>query len=338
MTSSHGVTDFKSDRLGRVVTQRSTSSAADDRDDTSGSPTEVTREFESRAPGKLANAARHFELVERSAQEWFHGARPLLAPVRVAPDDPHVLEVFEPPGYLPPVALLEAGFVDGVHNLRSALDALAIELAHVDGSVPNSEAAISFPIIPKKDSAEEQGKAWGQAKRSLRTVPAPIIDRLLALQTWSSPDTTTPEFLSTLTDIDNDDKHRFGVEVHTIPVLGPNARTVPLPEQASEDTWSRPWIRLSLSPPWSGEPTLLDLEDIIPFVSVRGRIGHLFDLQRALIADTNRCIRFIASGIWPPRPEFEWGMPDGPVLVPADLPNMRRVAAQLAWVPQGRDR
>lgn len=291
----------------------------------------MTVEFESRVPFKLATAARHFEDVERAAHVWFKEEGPFLAPSRRSAEDPNVLEIYAPSGYAPPVSRWEAGFVDGAHNLRAALDALAMELAHVDGMVPTEERDVTFPITPRKDSPDAQQAAWARVERSMPSISTSLIERLRALQTWSDPDTVTPDFLSVLSDIDNDDKHRFGVEVYTVPVLGPGVTVTPIAQGSGDELWAQPWVRFTLSPRPSGPPALVRLRDIVPFVTIRGRIGHLFDVQRALIADTDRYIAFILSGEWPPKPVIERLMPGIPVLEQAEIPNMRRVAAQRAW-------
>ncbi len=288
--------------------------------------------IQSRAILKVNAAAKHFEAVHRGAVEWVASRQPLLAPVRRSADAVNTIEIFEPQGYDPPVLGWESGFVDGVHNLRSALDALAMELAYVDGRVPSDESDISFPIVPTKATGEAQELAWQTAKttRALaETAPAQLMERIKAIQDWRHPETLTPSFLSVLASVDNDDKHRFGIEVWTMPSKLLQLRALPVPEDAPNTLWSKPWVELSLNMPAPAKPALVDLEDnILPLVSIRGQIGHLFDLQRCLLEDMKRCIEFISTGTWPPEPALELYAPDAPILADAGVPNMRRLAAQ----------
>lgn len=292
----------------------------------------VSVTIQSRALVKVNAAAKHFEAVHRNAVAWVTSRQPLLSPVRRSVDDINTIEMYEPEGYAPPVLDWESGFVDGVHNLRSGLDALAMELAHVDGRTPSQESQISFPIVPTAKTHHEQEAAWQQAKgtRALaETTPAELMDRIKAVQDWSQPETLTPSFLSVLAAVDNDDKHRFGIEVWTMPSKLFQLRALPVPNDAPDTLWSMPWVRLSLNIPAPEEPALVDLEDnIFPFVSIRGQIGHLFDLQRCLLEDTRRSIQFIATGAWPPKAALDLAAPGVPLLSDAEVPNMRRLAAQ----------
>ncbi len=224
--------------------------------------------IQSRALLKVNAAARHFETAHRGTIAWAASRQPLLAPVRRSADDINTIEIYEPEGYDPPVLDWESGFVDGVHNLRSALDALAMELAHVDGRAPSSESDISFPMVRTAATGAEQELAWQRATRALaETTPVELLERIKAIQDWNQPETLTPSYLSVLAAVDNDDKHRFGIEVWTMPSRLFQLHALPLPDDAPETLWSTPWVQLSLNMPAPERPALVDLEDnIYPLV------------------------------------------------------------------------
>lgn len=92
---------------------------------------------------------------------------------------------------------------DIFHNFRSALDALAWELAHLDDASPsaNHEKNIYFPIF----KAEEH---WARAVEGpLSSVPLDILDRLYAVQPFVA-DNVNEAILVILHDLDIADKHK----------------------------------------------------------------------------------------------------------------------------------
>jgi hypothetical protein len=92
---------------------------------------------------------------------------------------------------------------DFIHNVRAALDALAWDLAHLDGAVPSSSAEkrIYFPICQTE-------KAWiSQLKGPLSTVPRDMQKRLYVLQPFVY-ERPSQAIFAVLNDLDILDKHR----------------------------------------------------------------------------------------------------------------------------------
>jgi len=280
-------------------------------------------EIDSRALLKVSAAARHFAALEREAHKWFIEAGPFDVPIRTMPEDPSCVQICFPQSYNPPQADWESRFSDGAHNLRAALDILTIELAHITGVPPARERSVYFPILDSNGS-----KDWQASTKSLGTVPRSILKRMRDVQDDASPPLITPNYLETLSAIDNDDKHRFGVEIYTIPIYG-TAQTLFLVDESDDSLWIEPWLTLNFDSAAEIPAQVARLGDIMPFVSVRGRIGHLLDVQKALVDDTQRVVNYIATGEWPEQRTFERGLPSVDLLVSVAMPNLRRQAALL---------
>lgn len=121
--------------------------------------------------------------------------------------------------------------------------------------------------------------------------------RFKEAQIWKSTDTYTEDYLSVLSDLDNDDKHRFGCQITLTPcrLSGfPRFLWVSPPVERSYD---HPWTRVGLDKPLPEQHVIVDLEDnILPIVSCRDISVHLLDLQATLFADTYRLIQFMVIG------------------------------------------
>lgn len=110
-----------------------------------------------------------------------------------------------------PVAEWSLIFGDIVHNYRSALDALAWRLAHLDGAVPDPKVAkrIAFPFAQTRTD-------WEQiCKGPLASVPSFVLHRLDAVQPYhrDHPDEGVGVLLHAL---DIEDKHREALQVDLI--------------------------------------------------------------------------------------------------------------------------
>ncbi|WP_344376059.1 hypothetical protein [Agromyces tropicus] len=92
---------------------------------------------------------------------------------------------------------------DTIHNYRSALDALAWEVAHLDGRTPHPRhlRRIYFPICRTKKDWEEQ------VKGPLSSVPNDILERLHAVQPYPFVPVEEGIFVI-LHELDIEDKHR----------------------------------------------------------------------------------------------------------------------------------
>ncbi len=98
-------------------------------------------------------------------------------------------------------------FADVIHNYRAALDALAWEMAHLDGKRPRpqDETRIYFPICTSKTQWEKQ------AKGPLSSVPSDILRRLYSVQPFHA-EPVEQGILVSLHRLDIADKHKGQVE------------------------------------------------------------------------------------------------------------------------------
>lgn len=139
------------------------------------------------------------ELLGR-VDAW-NAAGEFTAPVHVLPDRT-ALEFLTPVGFRPPVSewALLAG--DAVHNARSALDGEIWHLAHRDGGEPATPTRIAFPVT-------SDARGWANSVKALETVPPESLERVRLAQPWvDSPAAPDQHWLSILSRLDNDDKHR----------------------------------------------------------------------------------------------------------------------------------
>lgn len=123
-------------------------------------------------------------------------------------DEGHTITMFANLDPAPPTTEWSLLFADAVHNYRTALDALAWELVHLDGAEPTPANArkVYFPIC-----ADEA--AWRkQVTGPLSTAPEFIIHRLHGLQ----PYLVEPVDMGIgiiLNQMDIDDKHKAQLQV-----------------------------------------------------------------------------------------------------------------------------
>lgn len=150
---------------------------------------------------KQAHALSALLEIERRTMVW--NARSLLVTVpRMAPDGMRIdfdLEVREQP----PVDEWSLIFADAVHSLRSALDALAWEIATLDGNTPSKPNQVYFPIAGQGIDAKLAAMGDG--------VHPQFVERFRLLQ---EPAIRLPnqedgvDVLAVLHQLDIDDKHR----------------------------------------------------------------------------------------------------------------------------------
>lgn len=97
-------------------------------------------------------------------------------------------------------------FGDAVHNLRSALDSLVWELAHIDGNAPRNPRGLYFPIVA--DEAR-----WPSAAKMLDACPIEVVERIRLMQPFLIPDPGTSG-LEVLATLSNQDKHRMPIRAN----------------------------------------------------------------------------------------------------------------------------
>lgn len=116
--------------------------------------------------------------------------------------DRTALEFLTPAGFRPPVSEWALLVGDAVHNARSALDAEIWHLAHRDDGKPTNPTRVAFPVT-------SDARAWVNSIKALETVSAESLERARLAQPWvDSPAAPDQHWLSILSRLDNDDKHR----------------------------------------------------------------------------------------------------------------------------------
>lgn len=153
---------------------------------------------------KLDQALHHVERFEEEASRWL--AKPpyrFLHEVDLATAEKLLLvELLEPvPGQLATIA------GDCLHNLRSALDNLAYELAvaHTGHPLPKRVAADSaFPVFPKQGA--DTPKRFARTTRGIHPDARSIIE---GIQPYNLGDDAFRNILWVLHDLNAKDKHRF---------------------------------------------------------------------------------------------------------------------------------
>jgi hypothetical protein len=157
---------------------------------------------------KLARAHAHFHALRTRVGE-FHASVPATTR-SVQGSNPnlvdHVLQVRS----APPVQEWALTLGDGLHNLRSALDAIAWDLAHLDGRTPTRPHRVAFPICATAADWEKAEKEW------VGELPTWARERLRFLQpfTFDNPE-GQPFSLAILHSLDIQDKHKTILEVQT---------------------------------------------------------------------------------------------------------------------------
>lgn len=104
----------------------------------------------------------------------------------------------------PPLRELSLILGDAVHCMRSALDALVWELAHLDGGEPEDPTRVMLPICYR-------GSDWRSARKDLATVPPAFLERIRAMQPYADPK-PSETYLAVLGSMSNRDKHRGMIE------------------------------------------------------------------------------------------------------------------------------
>lgn len=158
---------------------------------------------------KWGHAGRLHERLLHDVQMW---RASLGAQSRATYSDDHRVVTFHASiATMPPTYEWSLTFGDAVHNYRSALDALAWEMANLDDNEPDPRDArhLYFPIKRTRAEFDEQ------ARTRLKSVPKFVLDRMEQLQ----PHHTEPiedGIGLIMSDLDNQDKHRSAIEMRAI--------------------------------------------------------------------------------------------------------------------------
>lgn len=111
----------------------------------------------------------------------------------------------------PPLYDWSLVFGDAIHNYRSALDALAWSMAHLDGNAPDPrhEKRIYFPLTRSEEEFADL------ANTSLSSVPAFALRRIRSVQPFHGRSTEDAIGLL-LHALDIQDKHRSAIEMRAV--------------------------------------------------------------------------------------------------------------------------
>ncbi|MFI0937443.1 hypothetical protein [Streptomyces sp. NPDC021020] len=217
---------------------------------------------------KIAQAARHARDLESRLQIW--AANDPVATEGSLAKDGRRWELRLKIRTYPP--LLEWALVlgDCLHNLRSSLDGLVWQFAHIDGRTPPNPRALQFPVI------RDQSK-WADArKRNLQTVPDLVAERIELLQPFNRPaEDISKDPLVLLSDLNNTDKHRSNMVVET-KIHGISQRMQVVfenPEKANQNLPPRLILHAS---PISDGGLVMELETRNPMTSVIGEFSPSF--------------------------------------------------------------
>lgn len=151
---------------------------------------------------KVARSREHAYQLEARIGLW--NARGVYkCPLRIG-DRPGHLEIVQ--AELPETPEVEWGLIFGnaIHDARVALDALAWELAHVDGAEPADPASVTFPVT------ETEEKFRRAIARNYSHLPTNAVQRMREVQPFQI-ENPEESWLRILSMLDNWDKHRGAV-------------------------------------------------------------------------------------------------------------------------------
>lgn len=153
---------------------------------------------------KRARARNHVRELEAAFE--MHSSSHKAGFEVVVSEDRRSAKVFARIDALPPVREWSLIAGDAIHNYRSSLDALAWELAHLDGRNPHPkfEKQVYFPIC-------ESRTLWKkQVEGPLSSIPPEILDRLETLQPFHYEPVNHGIFVW-LHKLDITDKHKASI-------------------------------------------------------------------------------------------------------------------------------
>lgn len=219
----------------------------------------------------------------------------------------------------PPVHEWSLAFGDVIHNYRSALDALAWAMAHLDGNKPSSSVAhkIYFPMKKTPESF------WATANSTLKSVPRDVIERMEMVQPYHVlPGQRVEDGIAlVLNQLDIDDKHKAALTVRTIAadrtsysiVWRPQDRNAPETPGSSTPEWvaderplrdGDPVVRWTFDNPVEyAEITELPLR-LRTFSDSTG--GDVFELLRLIDQQVAETFAVVETGKF----RSEWGKPE----------------------------
>jgi hypothetical protein len=174
---------------------------------------------------KIGRARQHGTAIMAYIHDWSDAVHPMAVT-----DNERVFELALNVVVPPPIEQLGLMFGDFLHNLRSALDALAWNLCTQDGKYPDNAHQVTFPVLTKPGE-------WGK-KATLLQKAGPYLQLLHDEQPiHRAPHTPKHDPLAVLAKLNNDDKHRelvlsgFTFEGnHPVVLLDPSGAKTSAPE------------------------------------------------------------------------------------------------------------
>lgn len=251
----------------------------------------VDAQYEGAAVTKLMRAKEQFLDLELAIAEW-NRCNEVLLPVWRSADLARSVVIYAPTEPCPPLDLWSSRFGEGVHSLRSALDTFAWEVCHLDGRTPSKPKRVYFP-------ANVSREGWPGVRKALSSMPADILERLLAVQAWSGePAHVYGESLAMLHAMDLQDKHRALFSLQALPGVLDFDKLRDYPEGQELRRPSRdPLMRVSIDRDINASSALGLLEaPLLPVVTFEGRAERIPAVQRWLLRETYRVLGFVASG------------------------------------------
>ncbi|TFC06888.1 hypothetical protein E3O42_00395 [Cryobacterium adonitolivorans] len=159
---------------------------------------------------------------------------------------------------------------DILHNYRTALDALAWEMAHLEGNKPSAtnERKIYFPITTTR-------AAWlAQARGSLSSVPEDVLERMHSVQPYGVEPVSEGIFLH-LHELDIADKHK-GLIRAAVSVRDKRqveyAIALESGESILEHLEGDPWTWLASSEPASDGDPIFEVRTDAPIAEASSRM------------------------------------------------------------------
>jgi len=156
--------------------------------------------FSTWADLKWSRASGHFAILKARFEEW-HASAPLSVE-SVLREDARAVDLVArvPCGFPTHEWALNLG--DALHNLRSALDAVAWGMAHFDDAIPANPTKVTFPICSTETQWNAALKVWAGA------IHPELQARLKVLQPFNYTNGAGDALLSMLHSLDIQDKHR----------------------------------------------------------------------------------------------------------------------------------
>jgi hypothetical protein len=142
--------------------------------------------------------------LEARIHLW-NASRKFQVPIRFS-DDMWWIEFLMPETNLLPLDEWALLLGEALHHGRSALDAAAWEIAHLDGKTPTHPKRINFPVT-------ESEERWEEARRRLLPdIEETYLEKIREYQPWLvTPEPGKIPWIAALAELDNRDKHRGSI-------------------------------------------------------------------------------------------------------------------------------